>query len=157
LLEFRIGLGLVIGALEREDQRHQRLGDKAAAVDAEMPALVGAGAEGIWPLHGHCIAAFDRSSGSSSSRTARMNSRILAGSFSPGLRSTPDDTSTPGALVMRNASATLPASSPHDSMNGIRESTPASSVQSNGVPSPPGRVASLGGRASKISRSATWA
>ena len=33
-------------------------------------------------------------------------------------RSTPEDTSTPGARVMRKASPTLPASSPPDSMNG---------------------------------------
>ena len=45
LLEFRIGLGLRVGFLQIEDQRHQRLGDEAAAIDAEMSALVGAGAE----------------------------------------------------------------------------------------------------------------
>ena len=46
-LEGRIGLGLVVGLLQLEDQRHQRLGDEAAAEDAEMAALVGSGAEGI--------------------------------------------------------------------------------------------------------------
>ena len=53
-LERRIGLGLRVGLLQLEDERHQRLGDEAAAVDAEMPALVGPGAEGIGLLlHGH--------------------------------------------------------------------------------------------------------
>ena len=51
-------------------------------------------------------------------RAARTKARILSGSFSPGARSTPEETSTPGARVMRSASATLPASSPPESMNG---------------------------------------
>ena len=53
LLESRIGLGLRVGFLQLEDQRHQRFGDKAAAVDAEMAALVRPGAEGIRLLNGH--------------------------------------------------------------------------------------------------------
>ena len=44
-LERRIGLGVGIGLFQIEDQRHQRFGDKASAENAEMPALVGAGAE----------------------------------------------------------------------------------------------------------------
>ena len=44
-LERRIGLGVGIGFFQIEDQRHQRLGDEASAENAEMPALVGAGAE----------------------------------------------------------------------------------------------------------------
>ena len=46
-LEGRVGLGVGVGLLQFEDERHQRLGDEAAAIDAEMAALVGAGAEGI--------------------------------------------------------------------------------------------------------------
>ena len=46
-LERRIGLGRGVGLLQLEDQRHQRLGDEAAAIDAEMAALVGPGAERI--------------------------------------------------------------------------------------------------------------
>ena len=42
-----IGLGLRIGALEIENERHQRLGDEAAAIEPEMAALVRAGAIGI--------------------------------------------------------------------------------------------------------------
>ena len=45
LLEFRIGFGLRVGGFELEDQWHQCFGDEAAAIDAEMPSLVGAGAE----------------------------------------------------------------------------------------------------------------
>ena len=51
---------------------------------------------------------------------------------------------------MRSASATLPASSPPESMNGTAGSRLSSSRQSNGLPSPPGRVASRGARASKM-------
>ena len=55
-LERRIGLGRRIGLLKLEDQRHQGLGDEAAAVDAEVPALVGSGAKRIGLLHdGHAI------------------------------------------------------------------------------------------------------
>ena len=39
-----VGLGLVVGLLELEDERHQRLGDEAAAIETEMTALVRAGA-----------------------------------------------------------------------------------------------------------------
>ena len=40
-LKAGIGAGLAIRRLDREDQRHQGLGDKAPAIDAEMAALVG--------------------------------------------------------------------------------------------------------------------
>ncbi len=46
---------------------------------------------------------------SAACRAARTKARIFSGSFSPGARSTPEDTSTPGARVIRKASATLPA------------------------------------------------
>ena len=46
-VELRIGLRRVVGALQIEDQRHQRLGDEAAAKNAEMPALVRPGLERI--------------------------------------------------------------------------------------------------------------
>jgi hypothetical protein len=47
-LERRIGLGVGVSLLQIEDQRHQRFGDKASAENAEMPALVGTAAEGVW-------------------------------------------------------------------------------------------------------------
>ncbi len=46
-LELRICLGRLIGLLQVQDQRHQRLGDEAAAIDAEEAALIGPGAEGV--------------------------------------------------------------------------------------------------------------
>ncbi len=46
-LECGVGLGRLVGRLELEDERHQRLGDEAAAEEAEMPALVGPAAEGV--------------------------------------------------------------------------------------------------------------
>src|SRR4029077_20596155 len=102
LLEFRIGLGRRIGLFQIEDQRHQRLGDKAAAIDAEMAALVGAGAERIGLGQGHALTF--AASAASAARAARMKALILSGSFSPGARSTPEETSTPGARVMCSAS-----------------------------------------------------
>src|SRR5262245_61387943 len=137
LAERRIGLGVGIRLLQVEDEGHQGLGNKAAAVNAEMAAFVGPDAErvrflldrhgftrrsitpaagrdpilvshtngGIWPgkspqvLGTGCAAAV---------RAARIKARIRSGSFSPGARSTPEDTSTPGARVIASASATLP-------------------------------------------------
>src|SRR5471032_2305683 len=110
-LKFRVGLGGGVGLFQLQNVRHQRLGDKAAAIDAEMAALVGAGAERIGQRRGHAFTL-------AALRAARMKARILSGSLTPGLLSTPDDTSTPGALVMAIACATLPASSPADSMKG---------------------------------------
>src|SRR5690606_14532312 len=46
--ELRVGLGLVPVPFQIEDQRHQRLGDEAAAEKPEHALLVGSGAEGIW-------------------------------------------------------------------------------------------------------------
>jgi hypothetical protein len=46
-----IGFGLRVGLLQLEDQRHQGLGHEPAPIDAEMPALVGTGAEGVGLLH----------------------------------------------------------------------------------------------------------
>src|SRR5262249_18240188 len=115
LPERGIVLGFGVSLLELEDDRHQRLGNEAAAVDAEVSALVRPGAERVgFVLDGHARLA--TRGVSSASRAARMKARILSGSFTPGARSTPDDTSTAGARVIRSASATLPGSSPPDSM-----------------------------------------
>ena len=43
----RVALRRLVGRLEVEDERHQRLGDEASAVQAEVAALVGAGAIGV--------------------------------------------------------------------------------------------------------------
>ena len=50
-LKGRVGARLAIGRLDREHQRHQGLGDKAPAIDAEMAALVGPAAETVRNLH----------------------------------------------------------------------------------------------------------
>ena len=52
-LESGIGLGRGVGFFQFKHERHQRLGDKASTVDAEMAVLVGTGAEGIELLHCH--------------------------------------------------------------------------------------------------------
>ena len=46
-MERRVGLRRIIGLLDLQDQRHQRLGDKASAVVAEAAALVGAVAQAV--------------------------------------------------------------------------------------------------------------
>src|SRR5262249_13111111 len=76
---------------QRENQRHQRLGDEAAAVEPEMPALVGPGAERIELLDGHVLlmALSGAATLVAPARAAAMKARILSGSFSPGARSTP--------------------------------------------------------------------
>ena len=51
-LKSRIVLRLLVGALQLEDQRHQGLGDEAAAVDAEPAARVRAGPVGVGKAHG---------------------------------------------------------------------------------------------------------
>src|SRR6266404_5316966 len=47
--------GLAIGSLDCENQRHQGLGDKAPAINAEMAAFVRTAAEGIRDLHPNSI------------------------------------------------------------------------------------------------------
>src|SRR5499427_1167287 len=155
--EAGIVLRLGVSLLQLENERHQRLGDEAAAIEPEMPAFVGPGAERVELLDGHArlMALSGAASVLAPSRAAAMKARILSWSFSPGARSTPEETSTPGAAVMRSASATLRASRPPESMNGTRVWRFSSSRQSKRLPSPPGRVALSSARASKISRSAT--
>ena len=70
---------------------------------------------------------------------------MRAGSFSPGLDSTPEETSTNEARVARMASATLSGVRPPDRMKGTCSLTPLSTPQSKAVPCPPGRVAPSGG------------
>ena len=90
----------------------------------------------------------------SAMRAARTKARILSGSFSPGARSTPDDTSTAGARVIRSASATLPASSPPDSMNGTPRSRFSSRrpVERLAEPAGPRRLARRAARRTAASR-----
>src|SRR5262249_38167497 len=158
LLECRVLLRRRIRPFKLEDDRHQCLGDEAAAIIAEMSAVVGTGAERIGlALDSHEPLATLRSLALAALRAARTKARILSGSFSPGARSTPEETSTPGAEVMRSASATLLASRPPESRNGTPGSMPFRSLQSKLLPRPPGRVAVRGARASNKRRSTTLA
>src|SRR5262249_35131322 len=156
-LEGRIGLGARVDLLEVQDERHQRLGDEASAEHAEMTALVGTAPEGVRLLDRHAALPDGVAILADACRTERMKARILSGSFSPGARSTPEETSTPDARGISSAEATLPASSPPDSRNSTPASMLCSRFQSNRLPSPPGRVASRGGRASNSKWSATFA
>src|SRR4029079_15245166 len=53
LLKFWIGLGVVVRLLELADERHQRLGDEASAIEAKMAALIRAGPIRIESRVGH--------------------------------------------------------------------------------------------------------
>src|SRR5690606_14977294 len=53
-LEGRIVLRLLVGLLQFEDERHERLGDEAAAVEAEETEIVGAGTEAVRRLRLGC-------------------------------------------------------------------------------------------------------
>src|SRR5690606_25393210 len=133
-LERRVCFGRIVCALQLEDERHQRLGDEAAAKDAEMPALVGSGTERIGLRRAHAVLAKPRPPASVASRAARMKARMRSGSFSPGVRSTPEETSTPAGRAIRNASATLVGSRPPESRNGAFAANPSSRCQSNAAP-----------------------
>ena len=71
-LERRVGLGGPVGLLQRQDQRHQRLGDEASAINAETPALVRALAERIGLLElAHSFNPFGRAGEGSRARRRR--------------------------------------------------------------------------------------
>src|SRR5690606_29087275 len=93
--------------------------------------------------------------GNQSLRTASRNAAIKAGSFSPGPRSTPVETSAMGAPDRRTASATFHGSSPPARNQGREKRRPVSSDQSKDDPWPPGRSEVFGGLASNIRWSAT--
>ena len=133
-----------------------------AAADRERPGprrVPGPHRPRAKPRHAHAQchrhrAGVARRNPMSAARALAMNARISAGSFTPRSRSTPDDTSTAVAPVIRIASATLSTVSPPARIHGAGARQPRSSDQSNRTALPPGRVASGGGLASTSSRSA---
>ena len=46
-LEGRIGLGVLVGLFQLKDERHQRLGDETATINAKQAVFIRAGAKGI--------------------------------------------------------------------------------------------------------------
>src|SRR6185312_6518878 len=68
------------------------------------------------------------------------NARTLAGSFSPGLRSTPEETSTASAREILTASARFSGLSPPESIQGSGQLFWRSSSQSKARALPPGRA-----------------
>ena len=122
-LELRIGLGLGVGALQIEDQRHQRLGDEAAAIEAEMAALVRPAAIGVQRVWFGARAHERFGLGCVGGGLGRPNeaSDTSSASFSPGARSTPEETSTSEAPVALIASPTVSAVEPPDSAKGACE------------------------------------
>src|SRR5262249_40271652 len=87
--EASVVLRLAVSRFQLENQRHQRLGDEAATIEPEMPALVGPGAERIELLDGHMLlmALSGAARLLAPSRAAAVKARILSASFSPGVRS----------------------------------------------------------------------
>src|SRR5712691_3978007 len=108
-LKAGVGASRGIGGLDRKHQRHQGLGDKAPAIDAEMAAFVGAAAKGVRNRH---------PSPHPSARAAARNAAILSRSFSPGRCSTPEETSTAAAPEICTASGRISAVNPPESIHG---------------------------------------
>src|ERR1051325_8885896 len=151
-VEIRVVFRLVMGALDRQDQRHQGFGDIAPAIKAEMASRIRPATICVWCLHLFLASRQD----TQRLRATARNSRIFAGSLSPGRRSTPDETSTALAPEIRTASGRSAALSPPDSIQKSFHSRPAISCQSKARPLPPGSaLARRGGLASNSSMSAT--
>src|SRR5688572_4426626 len=107
--ECRVRLGLFIGPLQMKNERHQRFGNESTAENAEMAALVRSGPIGIQSLrdvHRTLSQPARRCRGAQALRTAVTKAWMSAASFFPGARSTPDETSTPGAPATARASPT---------------------------------------------------
>src|SRR3990170_3933975 len=140
-LERGIGPSLGVSPLQIEYERHQRLGDETAAIEPEMPALIGTAAIGIQLRivgdGAHEALARDCGAAPFAARTKRLTS---SSSFSPGARSTPEDTSTKDAPVSLMASPTVSGVRPPDSAKGGL--IPLRASQLKGTPLPPGSSAS---------------
>ena len=78
--EARVVLRRGVSLLQLENERHQRLGDETAAIEPEMPALVGSGAERVELLDGHArlMALSGAARLPAPSRAAAMKARILS-------------------------------------------------------------------------------
>src|SRR5439155_19824723 len=69
-LKARVGLRRVIGGLDREDQRHQGLGDKTSAIEPEMTARIRPAAKGVRCLHLRPFKPLSRTAGEGGARAA---------------------------------------------------------------------------------------
>src|SRR5690606_15379449 len=145
----------LVGRLEVEDQRHQGFGDEPAAIKTEAAGFVRPLAQGIGQWGGvGCTHGTAFPVALWAARARVMNRLMRPASFSPLVRSTPEETSRPHGLTRSIAAETLSGSRPPESKNGIAGSSASTSAQSKGVLSPPGRVAALGGLAASMRRSA---
>ena len=149
-LEARVRFGVLVGLLQREDQRHQRFGDEAAAEHAEMAALVGAVAErvGFFDLHALPYLLILTLEGGDRRVDEGLDfPRILdAGrAFDAGRHI---DAARAGKGY---GLADIARVKPPDSSQGLRGRKSEASRQSKATPLPPGSTAPFGGLAS-ISR-----
>src|SRR6185369_1321890 len=155
-VEFRIVLGRGIRLFQAQQQRHQRLGDKAPAIGAEMPARIGTETKTVG-RSGHSAPAFSPAFWSvyRALRAFDTKAAIFSALFFPGASSTPEDASTNSGRAILIARAMFSALSPPARPHGRLKRCPVSSCQSNAAPKPPGRVAAMSALASNRMYSAT--
>src|SRR5258705_4821616 len=80
---------------ELPDRPHERFGNEAAAVRAEVAARVGLASPEHRPINGCRPGRLRHCNPSNAPRALAMNCATLSNSFTPGADSTPEDTSTP--------------------------------------------------------------
>src|SRR6185437_2160386 len=146
-LECGIAARLLISTFEIEHERHQGFGNETSAIGTEMTLIIRACAEGIGCCHAAAPA-------KCAVRADAMKDWIISWLFTPGDVSTPDDTSTPGALDAAIARATFSDVRPPARSQGREIVRERSNCQSNATPCPPARSAYAGGLASNSSISA---
>ncbi len=134
-------LHLVVGPLQTQQQRHQRLGDEAAAEIAEMAARVGAEREAVRPGVGHAAPAMFVYG---ALRAAATKAAIFSGLLRPGASSTPEDASTKlrardldGARDVLGVEAARKTEGPLEGAAGdklpVERSAPAARTRGGGV------------------------
>src|SRR5690606_13322504 len=145
-LKGRVGFRCLIGLFEIQHERHQCFGDEASAEYTETTAFIGSVSQGVWCRRAQgfslsvCLLLSAAFTGLQAALAALMKASMSPGDFRPGAVSTPEETSTASAPVMRIASLTLSGVRPPESIQGISGRCPAISDQSKTRPFPPGKA-----------------
>src|SRR3569833_1612665 len=149
--KLRILFCRLISLFQRQDQRHQGLGDKAPAIGAEMAACIRPRTERIGNLvHAFCLLKW------CGFFAAIIKSRMRAASFTPGALSTPEETSTSFAPERAIARATLSEPRPSAKYHGLVKLLPPRIFQSMAWPWPPPHTTPKGKQATNNSKTATF-